>query len=108
MNKFAHQNCQMRKLIPAIVFFLICCNQPEIKNDANSTVPMPAFSTEGKKVIVYTTADSTDLRLSVTDTLTFKDLPQPVETEVCVFVDPSRSFQTYMGIGGALTDASAE
>jgi glucosylceramidase len=63
---------------------------------------------EGREVTVYTTADKTDLRLSRTDTLTFKQMGQPLETQVCVFVDPARTFQTILGIGGALTDASAE
>ncbi len=29
-------------------------------------------------------------------------------TQICVFVDPAKKFQTFVGIGGALTDASAE
>lgn len=66
-----------------------------------------AFSQE-KKVFTYTTAQNTNLRLSSTDTLTFKDFGQPLETQVCVFVDPSATFQTLIGIGGALTDAAAE
>jgi glucosylceramidase len=33
---------------------------------------------------------------------------QPLETQFCVFVDPSKTFQDFIGIGGALTDASAE
>ncbi len=33
---------------------------------------------------------------------------QPVETQICVFVDPTKQFQEYFGIGAALTDASAE
>ncbi|MEO8861183.1 MAG: glycoside hydrolase family 30 protein [Ginsengibacter sp.] len=33
---------------------------------------------------------------------------QPFETQICVFVDPSKTFQSILGIGGALTDASAE
>src|ERR1700745_737385 len=33
---------------------------------------------------------------------------QPLETQVCVFVDPTKRSQTILGIGGALTDASAE
>ncbi|NBQ40397.1 MAG: glycosyl hydrolase, partial [Alphaproteobacteria bacterium] len=33
---------------------------------------------------------------------------QPFENEVTVFVDPSKTFQSYVGIGGAMTDASAE
>src|SRR5437762_7616243 len=61
-----------------------------------------------KQVAVYTTADKTDHRISATDTLTFKNVGQPKETQICVFVDPDRQFQTFLGIGGALTDASAE
>jgi glucosylceramidase len=63
---------------------------------------------ERKEVAVYTTAANSDLRLSATDTLEFKHLGQPLETQICVFVDPARTFQTILGIGGALTDASAE
>jgi glucosylceramidase len=33
---------------------------------------------------------------------------QPLETQICVFVDPTKKSQTILGIGGALTDASAE
>jgi glucosylceramidase len=57
---------------------------------------------------VYTTAAKTDLRISKTGTLTFLELKQPLETQVCVFVDPATTYQTFIGIGGALTDASAE
>lgn len=60
------------------------------------------------QITVHTTADLTDHRLSVTDRLTFKPFGQPLETQMCVFVDPTRRFQTILGIGGALTDASAE
>src|SRR5215208_6498713 len=67
-----------------------------------------AFPAAGSQVFVYTTAEKTEHRLSPTDTLTFKPLGQPLETQVCVFVDPSRTYQTMLGIGGALTDASAE
>ncbi len=63
---------------------------------------------EGSSIAVYTTADKTDYRLSATDNLTFKHLGQPLETQICVFVDPSKRSQTILGIGGALTDASAE
>src|SRR6266576_768235 len=66
------------------------------------------FSTTGKRVTVYTTAAKTDYRISRTDTLSFKAVGQPKETQICVFVDPSRQFQTFLGIGSALIDASAE
>lgn len=35
-------------------------------------------------------------------------MPQPVESQVSVFIDPDKKFQTFVGIGAALTDASAE
>jgi glucosylceramidase len=70
----------------------------------------PAFdpSHTAKQVAVYTTADKTDHRISLTDSLSFKAVGQPNETQICVFVDPGKQFQTFLGIGGALTDASAE
>src|SRR5689334_6914554 len=61
-----------------------------------------------RKTSVYTTAKDTENRLSPTGTLEFKQLGQPLETQTCVFVDPSKQFETFIGIGGALTDASAE
>src|SRR5262245_19167543 len=66
------------------------------------------FSVAGKDVTVYTTAHQSDHRLSATDKFQFKHLGQPLESQICVFVDPSRTFQTILGIGGAITDASAE
>src|SRR5438046_3149650 len=63
---------------------------------------------QGRSIAVYTTADKTNYRLSATETLTFKPMGQPLETQICVFVDPSKRSQTMLGIGGALTDASAE
>src|SRR6185369_8078509 len=65
-------------------------------------------SVAGRLVAVYTTADQTKHRLSPTGTPTFKPMGQPLETQICVFVDPSKTFQTILGVGGALTDASAE
>jgi glucosylceramidase len=66
------------------------------------------FSPKNKTVKVYVTEKGTDNRITPTETLHFDAKPQPVETEVAVFVDPSKTFQTMLGIGGALTDASAE
>ena len=76
----------------------------------SETPDPPVFdrSIEGSSIAVYTTADKTDYRLSRTDTLAFKRMGQPLESQICVFVDPSRRSQTILGIGGALTDASAE
>ena len=61
-----------------------------------------------RRAIVYTTAESTAYRLTPTDTLTFKPSEPTSEGKVYVFVDPRKRFQPLIGIGGALTDASAE
>jgi len=58
--------------------------------------------------VAYLTAKGSDARLAKTAELTFFDLAQPTEKEPAVFIDPKRKFQTLIGIGGALTDASAE
>jgi glucosylceramidase len=63
---------------------------------------------KNKSITVYTSADNTSNRLSLTDNVTFKPLAQPTEGEISIFVDPKRKFQTFLGIGAALTDASAE
>jgi glucosylceramidase len=78
-----------------------------------SVLVLSGFSqTSAKKeysnITVITTADKSDLRLSENGTLTFREMNQPKETELVIFVDPGHSFQTITGIGGALTDASAE
>ena len=67
-----------------------------------------AYNAAGRTARVYTTAVNTDLRLTVTGDATFHPTPQAREDEVHVFVDPQKTFQTFMGIGGAITDASAE
>src|SRR5229473_885621 len=61
-----------------------------------------------QRAIVYTTAESTGLRLTPRDTLTFKPSTPTSEANVYVFVDPRKAFQPFLGIGGALTDAAAE
>lgn len=66
------------------------------------------YSTTQKIVKIYTTADSSTYRLSLTGEAKFHELAQPLENEVSIFVDPAKTFQTFLGIGAALTDASAE
>ncbi len=73
-------------------------------NAQNKQIPAPA----DKKVTIYTTAANTDMRLSQNASETFKPFGQPLESQICVFVDPNKTFQDFIGIGGAITDASAE
>ena len=93
-------------LLSSFLLLISCSQQKQIVS--TETLLTGKFKTEGKQVIVYTTADSTNYRLTVTDTLKFKELVQPVETQICVFTNPDKTYQTFLGIGGALTDASAE
>jgi len=62
----------------------------------------------GEKIKVYTTALNTSMRLAPGDEIEFGDAGSLVEKKIFVFVDDSHSFQTVLGIGGAITDASAE
>jgi glucosylceramidase len=61
-----------------------------------------------KTITVYTTAAKTELRLTENGKLNLSPYHQPLETEPFVFVDAAMPFQSIIGIGGALTDASAE
>jgi len=90
---------------------LVACGQVMNDNNANSIPTASAnndFSVQGKKSVVYTTASDTDLRLENTASLEYKTERQPFEYEVSVFVNPKKTFQTFIGIGGSVTDASAE
>jgi glucosylceramidase len=71
----------------------------------------PAKGKQGPRIPdakVYTTAKKSDLRLTATGTLHFTEMKQPLETDIVIFIDTTHSFQTIIGIGGAITDASAE
>jgi len=57
---------------------------------------------------LYLTAKNTGDRIAKKASLTFEAMAQPDESYPTVLVDPRKTFQTLEGIGGALTDASAE
>jgi glucosylceramidase len=61
-----------------------------------------------KRITVYMTARNTDLRFTEVETLQLQESQQPIEKDAWVFIDPTKTFQTFLGIGGAITDASAE
>jgi glucosylceramidase len=63
---------------------------------------------KGTAVKVYTTAQNTSYKLTPMDDIQFTSPGAMVERKVFVFLDDNRSFQTMLGIGGAITDASAE
>jgi glucosylceramidase len=69
---------------------------------------LQAAQFDADKVEVYTTAKDTDKRLTLTQKVTLKPSIQPTEGEISIFVNPNKRFQKLLGIGGAITDASAE
>ena len=78
------------------------------QSDKKEAVAKQQINLLGKDVKVYTTAENTDKRLSLDSLKTFNNAQQPLETEVAIFVNPKKQFQEFLGIGGAITDASAE
>lgn len=56
---------------------------------------------------VYTTQKGAKTPFQVSTVKSTKAV-QPLETEYSVYVDPLHHYQTYLGFGGAITDAAAE
>jgi len=91
-----------------IIMFTFSSCETKKETVPQQTNEVIKFSVENKKVEVFTTAAETNLKLSLTNTTKFEKANQPLETEIAIFVNPNKQFQTFMGIGGAITDASAE
>lgn len=70
-------------------------------------VSTPAPAPEGRAAL-WVTARGTGERLAPREPIPFGVLAQPDEASPTIVVDPGKTFQTLEGIGGALTDASAE
>jgi glucosylceramidase len=60
------------------------------------------------KADIYLTAEKTNDRITKKESLSFFVLTQPDEQFPTIILDKAKTFQTIVGIGGALTDASAE
>ncbi|MGB1123119.1 MAG: hypothetical protein ACPG08_06300 [Flavobacteriales bacterium] len=86
------------------VLLLIACGTGSTST-TTSTQEVGVVRTSAQLTV---TAENTALRLTEGEALAFTPAKQPLETEIAVFVNPNNTFQSYMGIGGAITDASAE
>ena len=89
-----------------LVLILLLSSKLIIAQKSKSTTANLDFI--NKPIELYTTAKNTDLRLSKRKNKIFKLRVQPLETEVSIFINPNKTFQEYLGIGGAITDASSE
>jgi glucosylceramidase len=92
----------MKLLLSLLMVSFFAFEELQAQNSKSSNLP------QAVKAKVYTTAENTDFRLSETGELVFVKGEQPLETELSIFVNPNKKFQTFTGIGGAITDASAE
>ena len=97
----------MKYIFYCSILLLAACTEVK-QEETKPSAAASSFSVDGKKVSVYTTADSTNLRMASTGDIEFQQKGQPPENEISVFVDPNKTYQEFIGIGGALTDASAE
>ena len=95
------------KIIGLVLLIASCSNIKE-KEVSNSIAVSSSKAFRNKTLQVYTTAKDTELRLTKTSEQVFKKKVQPLETEVAIFINPKKTFQKYLGIGGAITDASSE
>lgn len=96
-----------KKFFPVIVLFALSCSAPETQ-EQEAHQQAQTIDVSQREIKVVSTARNGDQRLSAAGTLRFDPLPQPLETDVVVFIDPTKTFQEMVGIGGAITDASAE
>ena len=94
-------------LIVGIAFFN--CNYSDKTHTNETTLETAPYNnleiTSGK---VFTTVAGADTKLQHTGEATFENFKQPLEYEAALFVNPHSKHQTFVGIGAALTDASAE
>lgn len=99
----------MYKIAPITLLLALsfsCSDQPaEVQP---STIKEEAVEFTSEAATVYTTAKDTDQRLQQGGAFNFEPGEQPLETELSIFVNPNQTFQTLVGIGDAITDASAE
>lgn len=84
------------------ISFLFSCRKVKNETQKNS------IPTAQKTIKLITSACNSDLKFSESDSLKFIKSQQPLETEAAIVVNPTKQFQTFLGIGGAITDASAE
>lgn len=95
----------MKRFIPVIaitIAFFACSQSKQVETSTEE------YKAEGKTATIITTAKDTKLRLSETGQRVFEKTEQALETENSIFVNPNNRFQTFIGVGGAITDASAE
>lgn len=97
----------MKPLYPAVAGALVALLAHSTTGAAREA-RMQNVPDSGSTVTIYTSAQGSDQRLSRSGTATLQPGHKLVESENSIFVDPAQRFQSVLGIGGAITDSSAE
>lgn len=100
---------KLNNLIAIAAAALCSCTSPSLENKQSDVKDnLKTFDGTGRKIEIFTSSKDSNLKLSETANVSFVKAVQPLETGNSVFVNPAKTFQTVVGIGGAITDASAE
>jgi glucosylceramidase len=87
-------------------YFAVSCTPQKMKSEAN--VVSDTISKTYSKVELFVTSKNNNARLADSGQFILSDLQNPDESFPTIMLDPSKTFQTIIGFGGAITDAAAE
>lgn len=90
----------MLKTVCLLLISILWMQFPHTKRQKNGVA--------GTHIRVFTTAKNTDLRITEQKSSPFREAEALSESKVYIFLDDTHGFQTLLGIGGSITDASAE
>lgn len=96
-----------KPLLPAAAAMLVALLAHSGAGVAAET-SMKKFTPGDNTITIYTSAAGSGQRLSRSGTATLQPGHKLVEVETSIFVDPDKRYQPLIGIGGAITDSSAE
>ncbi len=91
-----------------LLFSYACTSNIEQKQALATDQKEPISIGKRKEIAVFQTAQNLADRLALVSKVQLKEKSQPLEVEKSIFVNPNNTFQKFLGIGGAITDASAE
>lgn len=105
------QKNELSKLIVfTITLFAATSCQEQSEKQISQNISLAISSNlDLSKNKVYTTTAGNNTKLQLTkEDVEFKKFEQPLETQSSILVNPDKQHQTFVGIGAAFTDASAE
>ncbi|MBZ4036138.1 glycosyl hydrolase [Flavobacterium sp. 17A] len=92
-----------RIFLSAFILIQLSCFTSKVTAQKNN-----ASSQKNNKIKVFTTAENTNLKLSLSNDFISNNNTTQQKSTVSIIVNVEKTDQTFIGIGGAITDASAE